>query len=564
MKALVYYLHLEQPLLATSLVGDPNSTVSYDYIPGSTLRGLFAHRYLAENQKTSGAGDPLFEHLILSGTVRYLNAYPLTTTQQRALPTPTSLRQRKNAVGKMLDLKNLDPRSTQDWRPVGRPFCLPDKDKPDTERLLLLEPERTLAIHVQRHRPKGRAWIKRHADDTDTETAYGTVFRYEALEAGQYFAGVILIDATDADAEPVEDPEACLTKLINSSPVCWLGRSRSAAYGKVSLTASAPHSNWREVPGSLDTRRELWTLTLLSDTLLRDAQGSFVEQLDSAVLSAYLGVPVELVPELSFVKTTLVGGFNRAWQLPQIQGRALAAGSVISFKPVRSLPDTNSLEWQGIGERRAEGFGRIAFNWLQQTTYQAQKAQVRRQPLTPLTIPQPAGSGGDLPAIARELAAKMGARLFDRLVDQAITAFVQAHVWPCIDKELERKDSNQLLPSNSQLARLRVLVRRTQADGDTAYVWGQFQQFRSPAKRAYEQCSLHAISGSFAQWIEVLLKEPDQVWRLLDGLYVPLVAATPAALPADIGPKAALRLLAAVLAAPAQRRKAAMLHKEAS
>ena len=46
MKAITFLLHTKQPLLATSLQGDPNSDVSFSYIPGSMIRGVLIGRYL--------------------------------------------------------------------------------------------------------------------------------------------------------------------------------------------------------------------------------------------------------------------------------------------------------------------------------------------------------------------------------------------------------------------------------------------------------------------------------------------------------------------------------------
>jgi CRISPR-associated protein Csx10 len=49
MKAITFLLHTQQPILATSLQGDPNSDVSHDYILGSMIRGALIGRYLRQN-----------------------------------------------------------------------------------------------------------------------------------------------------------------------------------------------------------------------------------------------------------------------------------------------------------------------------------------------------------------------------------------------------------------------------------------------------------------------------------------------------------------------------------
>ncbi len=59
----------------------------------------------------------------------------------------------------------------------------------------------------------------------------------------------------------------------------------------------------------------------------------------------------------------MIGGFNRKWGLPLPQALAVRMGSVLVFKDPGCDPTLlDDLEVRGIGERRAEGFGRIAFN----------------------------------------------------------------------------------------------------------------------------------------------------------------------------------------------------------
>jgi len=564
MKALAYDIYLEQPVLATSLVGDPNSTVTYDYIPGSTLRGLFVQRYLQAKQQANGADDATFQRLFLAGAVRYLHAYPLTSANTRALPTPASLRQRKGDTGDTFMLQNMHPgnpaaatspqsadqgQAKPRWMPVKSPFWTMAHGN-----LELLAPERTLAVHVQRDRPKGRAWIARNADNT--ETAHGTVFCYEALAAGQWFTGVVLADATD-DMSFLQD---LVSPTANSdNPViCWLGRSRSATYGKVQVTNGRIVDGWHEAVPDTNPTPSVWTMTLLSDTLLRDRDGNFVELVDDATLSAYLGVPVTLDPEHTFVNRTLVGGFNRTWGLPLIQGRALAAGSVISFTPVSGTLDTTALEAVGVGERCAEGFGRVAFNWLGQAQYQARKGSLPRQPPAVTPADDPARSrksaNGPLPPAAQKLAIAMAERLFDQQIDRAIVTFVQDQVWPQVTA------THDQMPTNSQLARLRVLVRRAQLTGDTTLVKDEFARFRPFARQGYERARLDKKPESLDVWVTRLLTDPGRVWEELghpQGKPVAGYHATPADQHAQAlqDRRVTLRLLSAVLAAPAQRRK---------
>lgn len=59
----------------------------------------------------------------------------------------------------------------------------------------------------------------------------------------------------------------------------------------------------------------------------------------------------------------LVGGFNRKWGLELPQTLAVSAGSVLVFEATQTLTPEEllTLEHEGLGDRKAEGFGRFMF-----------------------------------------------------------------------------------------------------------------------------------------------------------------------------------------------------------
>jgi len=91
MKAITYELRLTEPLLATQVnSGEPNSAISFPFIPGSMVRGALIRRHLNEKPHNFDlANDDDARYLFLSGTVQFLNAYP-SYNGQRLLPKPFS------------------------------------------------------------------------------------------------------------------------------------------------------------------------------------------------------------------------------------------------------------------------------------------------------------------------------------------------------------------------------------------------------------------------------------------------------------------------------------------
>ena len=321
MSAITFTLYTQQPILATSFQGDPNSDVSYPYIPGSMIRGALIGRYLKQNP---GIGDDILadnqiRHLFFSGQVRYLNAYLLTQEgyQPRSLPTPRSWFQNKGEepLEKIYDLSRIelsDLDSGISPKPVKQQFC-----SVNYTDVMLYKEERRINIHNQRHRSKGRS----------TEAA-GEVFRYEALDANQQFQSVILCEEKDKQV---------LEELLKENDNIWLGGSQSAGYGHTKISEFQFHETWDEVGKnqSLENRieREYFQITLLSNMILQNECGQYVVEPPIQLLAESLDIePEKLKLQKGYMSSTLIGGFNKKWGLPLPQVPAIASGSVFVFE----------------------------------------------------------------------------------------------------------------------------------------------------------------------------------------------------------------------------------------
>src|SRR5437763_1600439 len=107
MKVIQYRIDLLEPTLVTSLLGDPNSGVAFDYLPGSVLRGILIGKYLstksADASDVSDASDPTLRRLFFDGTTRYLNGYPLDAYDHPGLPVPASWQHVKGQENEIFD-----------------------------------------------------------------------------------------------------------------------------------------------------------------------------------------------------------------------------------------------------------------------------------------------------------------------------------------------------------------------------------------------------------------------------------------------------------------------------
>jgi CRISPR-associated protein Csx10 len=422
-KVITYRVTLLEPTLVTALEGDPNSAVAFDYLPGSVLRGVIIDKYCRQLHVADLAENADARRLFFDGTTRYLNGYPLDRLDERSLPTPLSWQRKKGEETRLYDFAAEVPDEKKQWQSVSVPFCaLTDED------VRLVQPDRHITVHTARNRRFGRPQDPRRVPDEDP----GAIYRYDALAAEQTFEAAVVCD-NDADA-------AILRPLLSSEAT--IGRSRSGGYGRVLFEhAEETPADWNETgqasrPGAAGK----CVFTLLSDALLRDRHGQYV--VDARVVtdafSEKLGVPLRLYEDQTFLRGREIGGFNRKWSLPLPQALAVHMGSVFVYDPPACAVDKlHELEVHGIGERRAEGFGRIAVNWHGTQEQLKVDPTLRSVTVSPVVI----RTGMPIEKVARRMAERLlRQRLDEQLVARANSVIVTTP------------------PSNAQLSRLRNII----------------------------------------------------------------------------------------------------------
>src|SRR6266545_60953 len=368
MKAITYQIRLLEPALVSEMAGDPNAAVAFDYVPGSVLRGVFVGQYLKTHPGIDAAADDEARRWFFNGETRWLNAYPLDRSGKRSLPVPRSIHRDKNGdENEVFDLAICEPQDDrQQWKALGKPFCLFKEDR----EIRLVEPRRQISVHTARTRRHGRARSREQEMDNTKGDTPGGVYLYDALADGGGFEAVVL--CTDKDADKIK---AMLDEAATGA--VKIGKSLTGGYGKAKIEkVSAPKADWREYvwPEFLtadDAAAQTslpdgkLVITLLSDAFLRDeATGQYTVEKEAItdLLNKELGVGIR--PERQFIGQNILGGFNRKWGLPLPQAQAFAAGSVLVFTASGVSPQKIiALLEKGIGERRAEGFGRLAINW---------------------------------------------------------------------------------------------------------------------------------------------------------------------------------------------------------
>ena len=436
---LTFLIHLLQPAICRRLEGEPNSAFTLDHIPGSVVRGMFVHAWQAANNRA----DPLAgaRELFFSDQVRFLNASLADSAGHRTLPCPLHFAVHKDddsSQPKVLDrFEQADQQADEPLRIRHGWFLSLAIDGE------LSQPLYRVAVHHARDAEMGRATEK-----------VGALFRHVALAAEQDFLAAIECQTANQ--------HSALQALLENGAEMRLGKSRSAEYGKVGLRAVADE-HWDTPPAPQAPQTQL-VLTLLSPALLRDARGQPAVGPDAAALFPGLGARIDRC----FVAVETVGGYNRKWNLMLPQQTAVAAGS--SFRLVAASPfpaaDLAELQRVGIGERRNEGFGQIAWGLPLPERFVARASR----PSQPAPL---------LSADGQQSAEWLTGRLRQRRLERALAeqAVRLAEKW------------RPVKPTNSQISNLRRalalsdtsdrLGEMLQASGDTAQtkLAGLFQTF---------------------------------------------------------------------------------------
>ena len=318
-------------------------TATQDHFSGSILRGVLATRYIAQQHLAAAEDDATFLRLFF-GTLRFADA-TIASGAKRAIALPASLQKEKTGTA-VLDL-------LQD-APVPGYKALRGYGTVESGTIHPVHVKKSIQFHMSRSDQKthdGRERLAGRSSD-------GSIYNYEALDAGQCFWGAIYGPAEDL---------AHLRKSIGECFDARIGRSHNTQYGACRITLQTPESlpspglpagdslclrlETPLIPGSLtaacDARR---TLARIADAL-NGATGS---------ASFHLATGKTAI----FAREEAVDNFISIWGMRRPRDFALAAGSVCRIQKdgtwtASDLAALTAIAYDGIGERREEGFGQL-------------------------------------------------------------------------------------------------------------------------------------------------------------------------------------------------------------
>lgn len=325
-----YRLRTESPVLITDLDRSrENSYETRNYIPGSAIRGMVISA-LAAQEPEWFQGHRVD---LLSDGTRFLNAVP---APEGTVPLPS--------------IKGFyeDKEETRFETVVKDGAFSPGLKRAKLGSFCALEGD---TVRFWSTTSDGATRIGRKVNSGEEKT----MFQTRGIGAGQDFEGYILLD----------DPE--LAGMISSvlADTIWLGADRYDGFGKCSVTTleTAGEPAWIEAYGysaQEQVGRKLYLLAVAPFTML-DRAGEPCG-LDADVLAGKLGVSGVKILHCS-TSVAEHGGYNRTWKCREPAVRMYDQGSIFQIEcgEAPALEKLRALEREGIGIRRAEGFGQILF-----------------------------------------------------------------------------------------------------------------------------------------------------------------------------------------------------------
>lgn len=384
-------LRLDEPLLIARRSEAGNQFETLDAIPGGVLRGALAWRIaqrFAADLESQEVTFRNFANLFFGDLVRFSSLTPVEVRKENfssGYPTIVAPRdlftcELHHGYPKPRSDKGHGVWSLLDTNQQECPACATEDTASGREaasvKLETLGGFISLVKGAPRskHKPKQTVEMHIRIDHKSGRVNTGDLYGYVALEPGQYFVGEIT--CTDANVwRALETMAGLQPGEVNELK---LGKAQQRGYGKVSAVfrpREKPLWHLQSLSQRLASPQSA-TMLLLSDAIVPDPWGRFWRGFDPAWLQLELRLPPEAEVSidrnedgeaLAFSAVRTVDAFNAKLALPRTRDIAIVAGSSVrlTFTGI-TLSDLlrvlEEVEAQGIGLRRDEGFGRVAFN----------------------------------------------------------------------------------------------------------------------------------------------------------------------------------------------------------
>jgi len=303
-----------------------------------------------------------------------------------------------------------------------------------------------------------------------------------------------------------------------------LGRSKKDEYGAVELRFESPVS---EISVQIKPADSGYiSVCLLSDTLIRDKwlrPSTLVADLLEE-LNARLGVPGALVTKANgevraFARSRRLETWHTGWNLPRPSLISIQGGSCFLFKAARWNEVTQAARErvlaEGIGDRRAEGYGQIAINpdWLDNI------ANHKSAPRPTPNYPQPTIEKDSFDRTEAAIISAVGKARWKNLIQRQSVLLANDLDW--VEKKLgfTITGSGKASPSLTQISAFREFLLQSGNDSDRK-PFAELDQWLDNIDKKVKKAG--NSGGKLEGWknalpvVRELLNSPDTIWAWMN------------------------------------------------
>lgn len=359
------------PLVMSAEREDESET----YLSGKSILGALAARYLS----CKSADSEEFQDLFLNGKTVFTNFYPYENGRiyypaagyiNRLKKTKKYVYTLKETLPTAMTGKGYDPSNGNQPKKLKGKYLAISGDE-----VLMKDVERDIVYHHRHHDEKELAAYDRQIGEThsikgknDQVEIQEQLYGLEVLRAGQCFAGSIILPREYA---------AEMKKILAQEPVLYLGKSRTAQYGKCRLFKTECKDAFPK--GAHIPAGSTVTVTFLSDAVFLDKGNEspfgkytvFYDEVRKTVMQE-LGICEDREKKgdyLSMIETSVRSGYMGIWNLRKPAVPALCAGSCLSYVLAEDFDSDKSF----IGEKNCEGCGQIRIHRAEDLSYESLK-----------------------------------------------------------------------------------------------------------------------------------------------------------------------------------------------
>lgn len=311
-----------------------SAEASMDYITGSSVRGAYIYKYISKFH-LSDINQGVHKDKLLKGGITFLNAYPATGTD-RSVPFPKCYFATKDSI-----------RSFEREMVIISGFCLPAGQVFENVRLADFVQIEDNVFKMVKVKKKANLHINK-------STLKNKLFRYEAIEKGQTFKGIIKVE----DEKYVDE----VIELLDNANI-YIGGSKGSGYGKCrfhDFEIVEENPEYTQLAKRSGHNGSSLYLLALSDIIYRTELGEYKTIIDAELIRNSLGLE-DVCYEDSMIETKDITAFNNKWgcNLPQVMG--IKAGSIYKYGFKGSINQERLADFinNGLGERKSDGFGRF-------------------------------------------------------------------------------------------------------------------------------------------------------------------------------------------------------------